>query len=1146
MTLERESSVRHNVDLSLISSVTNPAEIAKLLSEVYNEERTVDAELRSLIDRRDTFEDLLTTAIQESNEVLEVVNADAEQLLRGVTNASIVAEGISSTVKSLDTTQSNVKAALSHISIIVDRSTCVHRLRESMDREDYETATQCVSQFHALQKEISEQPEPHQKQVGSDFSPVVKFIASGCCGIRGVVAGSYQTKNKRRNPKRQWKSNHLFRQTPDPARPRSESREEALESYSTYLKSVVSGKGRIEYQSLSESLESRSKKADFIKHISDLFRSVAVLIEQHQEILVDSFGENATLELIQSLQKECEEHTIRILKRFIEERKVAQIVQEISLRRSKSFSGAPAQSMETVDPRTIENALIDILNLVRRCSEFALFLDKRLELISNSASLGTSRLSRLSKSVLEVQVRELTSFYVNLEEFYLEENVKKAIEIDKLLAGSLVSSMVDDVFFVFRKSASRAISSRSVPCACAILSLMNNLLSQNYTAALQQKLSPGPGEFLQLLISGDEEVSGQKEQTSADFGTFWNNVQISVVYIGKIKEELDQRIEANFMNSKERETVSSILADLSKTSLDLERLMESGKTRLCEILLTKLMPNLQEITKCEYQLDEQSYEQLSEMELWPHHITAQIERYSNQLMTRLTTENHSQVIDALMNALVRRFEVQLMQKKFNQLGGLQLDRDVRLLVTRFSEMTQSAVRERFSRLTQMGTILCFESVEEMLDYWGDEGGSIDWKLSPGEIKSILRLRTDFSESNIAALLFYDVIIVGLGITGCAVLHQLARTGFKVLGIEQRGRVSWSGYSATSFDFHCHPNYFRVLNRSINLWHRLEDATEREFVVTTGSLYCGVFYDEIYDAISEYGLDHEEMRGFKALKRFPQLCIPEREDLLYIDNGGVIDKREAISALFASALNNGAKTRFNERVLDWERTGDLVNVVTDQCEYNSKTLVLCCGEQWIHSLLPELQNVSMKQTETIFEYTLNPQFDVQCVPQMPVLRYDINEAHEVSFWSSPSSESRVFFSMRYPRDISTDMSYNLTSYEESVWSEAAFNVCPEIEGETPLNRWSNLLTGTSDGHFILDWHPAFPQVIIALAGGELGFQCSPALAEIISFMISDKSYAQKILSPFSLIRESLRGKIPSSFLSGPAHQYSDQMISFRGN
>lgn len=313
--------------------------------------------------------------------------------------------------------------------------------------------------------------------------------------------------------------------------------------------------------------------------------------------------------------------------------------------------------------------------------------------------------------------------------------------------------MVDDVFFVLRKSASRAISSRNVPCSCSVLSLMNTLLSQNYTFILQQKINSGPTTFLQSLLAKEEEEEASKEkEVVSDYGTYWNNVQTSINYIMKLREELEQRIESNYPVSKERETVSSILADLSKTASDLEKLMESGGRRLCEVLLTQLTSALHEITAFDYQLDEENYEHISEMETWPHHVVARVEEFSNRLMPRLTTENHAHVIDGLISTLVHKFEAQLLQKKFNQLGGLQLDRDIRFLVTRFSELSQSAIREKFSRLTQMGTILCFESVEEMLDYWGDEGGSINWKLSPGEIKSILRLRTDFSETNISALL----------------------------------------------------------------------------------------------------------------------------------------------------------------------------------------------------------------------------------------------------------------------------------------------------------------------------------------------------------------------------------------------------------
>lgn len=69
-------------------------------------------------------------------------------------------------------------------------------------------------------------------------------------------------------------------------------------------------------------------------------------------------------------------------------------------------------------------------------------------------------------------------------------------------------------------------------------------------------------------------------------------------------------------------------------------------------------------------------------------------------------------------------------------------------------------------------------------------------------------------------------MVGLGSTGCAVLQQLVKNGLKALGIEKSSQVCWSGYPVSAFDFHCRPQYFRILDRSINLWHRLEDTTEK--------------------------------------------------------------------------------------------------------------------------------------------------------------------------------------------------------------------------------------------------------------------------------------------------------------------------------
>ena len=89
-------------------------------------------------------------------------------------------------------------------------------------------------------------------------------------------------------------------------------------------------------------------------------------------------------------------------------------------------------------------------------------------------------------------------------------------------------------------------------------------------------------------------------------------------------------------------------------------------------------------------------------------------------------------------------------KKFNQLGGLQLDRDVRVLTSTLADITQQAVRDHFVRLSQMATILSLESVSEFLDYWGDSS-SISWRFGEAQVREILQQRTDFLRDEIVAL-----------------------------------------------------------------------------------------------------------------------------------------------------------------------------------------------------------------------------------------------------------------------------------------------------------------------------------------------------------------------------------------------------------
>ena len=68
-----------------------------------------------------------------------------------------------------------------------------------------------------------------------------------------------------------------------------ERREEGRQLFSGYLKTRVARMGHEVYQKLSAALESRSAASPFVSHLSDLFRFVAVTVDNHQQVWMPSY-----------------------------------------------------------------------------------------------------------------------------------------------------------------------------------------------------------------------------------------------------------------------------------------------------------------------------------------------------------------------------------------------------------------------------------------------------------------------------------------------------------------------------------------------------------------------------------------------------------------------------------------------------------------------------------------------------------------------------------------------------------------------------------------------------------------------------------------------------------------------------------------
>jgi len=201
----------------------------------------------------------------------------------------------------------------------------------------------------------------------------------------------------------------------------------------------------------------------------------------------------------------------------------------------------------------------------------------------------------------------------------------------------------------------------------------------------------------------------------------------------------------------DREKVKSCLTELADCSNAFKQALTASIGQLVSTITPRIRPVLDSVGPINYELSEAEYADNEVNDPWVQRLLHAVETNVAWLQPLMTTNNYDTFVHLIIDFIVKRLEVIMMQKRFSQLGGLQLDRDARALVSHFSVMTQRTVRDKFARLTQMATILNLEKVSEILDFWGENSGPMTWRLTPAEVRRVLGLRVDFKPEAIAAV-----------------------------------------------------------------------------------------------------------------------------------------------------------------------------------------------------------------------------------------------------------------------------------------------------------------------------------------------------------------------------------------------------------
>ncbi|MFI2644001.1 N-methyl-L-tryptophan oxidase [Streptomyces sp. NPDC018610] len=376
----------------------------------------------------------------------------------------------------------------------------------------------------------------------------------------------------------------------------------------------------------------------------------------------------------------------------------------------------------------------------------------------------------------------------------------------------------------------------------------------------------------------------------------------------------------------------------------------------------------------------------------------------------------------------------------------------------------------------------------------------------------------------------DVIVVGLGAMGSAAVHQLARRGVDVLGLDRHSppHAFGSSHGETRITRRLTlegTEYAPSAVRSHEWWRRIEAETGASLLTACGVLNLADRAADVFAvherAAAAHGIEYELLDAAALRDRFPQFRVADTRVGLLEPGGGFVRPEAAISAQLELAERYGARLRRGERVLAVEAAASAVTVRTDAATYTADQVVLCAGA-WLAGLLddPALARLFGVYRQVLHWFGIEGSGQDFSPERLPAFIWNgVGRADEY-FYGFPSVDGATV-------KVATGQSDHRTADPDALDRAVAEGEADGfhqtmISGRLPgvsaraARSQVCMYTVTPDEAFVIDRLPGRERVLIASPCSGHGFKHSAAIGEALAELVTDGTTTLD-LAPFALGR-----------------------------
>ncbi|CAG2061230.1 unnamed protein product [Timema podura] len=579
--------------------------------------------------------------------------------------------------------KSRVSECQQRVHDLLDLQLCSDGVQTALRSEDYEKAAGHVHRFLSMDQNLLIQTADDVAEDCTSVTNSSTLLEEAATRLSKVVTAKFDEAVRSQDLASVERFFKIF--------PLLGLHDQGLAKFSHYLCSKLQETAQ---KNLKTALETKltDKRANVIyaDTLTLLFEGIARVVEIHQPLIETYYGLGRLIGIIPHLQRECDRQTKKVLAEFSKHRQLDHKLQQVDDYYRGPVGVYGKHPVDKLDPKELDLFLGELTIMHSRAELYVRFVRRRvmndLEVgVPNAqtrAALVTELETTLQGSELCHRMQELLSHYFLLERYFMEGSVRKAVDMDSLEEGSLTSSMVDDVFFIVRKSISqeehqsgrasgetssmvddvffivrksirRASSSASLDGVCAVINNACSLLEMDLCGVLRQQLKQGyPSGYLDLTqaynvlhstIQQGRLQASDSEQARLMFLAYLNNADVSTEYIDTLRQSLSEEVPSALspLKAHERDKLESCLSGLASVNASLRAVVDYGIQQLrASAIKPRVSPWVDSFLAVSHQLSEVTPPALTGNSTHSHELQHLLSRVTAPALTGNSTRSH--------------------------------------------------------------------------------------------------------------------------------------------------------------------------------------------------------------------------------------------------------------------------------------------------------------------------------------------------------------------------------------------------------------------------------------------------------------------------------------------------------------------------